>query len=111
MAFVILHKAVSGRNEEIDEQILSLAVYLLELAVEFHSKDTCQVCRKREGPLVTPDENLVIAEVADGVEHFKDWFPSSNGLCPIISSLTLIKSVEICETNEGATESASTALK
>lgn len=108
MAFVILHKAVSGRNEEIDEQILSLSVYLLELAVEFHSKDTCRVCRDRQGPLVAADENLVINEVGDGVEHFKSWYPSS---CPIISSLTLIKNVEIVETNEDATESASTALK
>lgn len=60
------------------------------------------------GSLIRDDEEFEVDEVTDGAEHFAAWFPTN---CPIVASLTLIKSVELANSSDDAADTTSTVLR
>uniref|UniRef100_A0A224Z303 E3 ubiquitin-protein ligase n=2 Tax=Rhipicephalus TaxID=426455 RepID=A0A224Z303_9ACAR len=73
--FIILFKAL--KDPEVPEQVLALAVYLLEMALQFHPHSVSQ-----------KDELTSVAEVTD--LSLLEWFPDT---CVVQNALRTIKTV------------------
>ncbi|KAL1485543.1 hypothetical protein MTO96_010052 [Rhipicephalus appendiculatus] len=73
--FIILFKAL--KDPEVPEQVLALAVYLLEMALQFHPHSVSQ-----------KDELTSVAEVTD--LSLLEWFPET---CVVQNALRTIKTV------------------
>ncbi|KAL3175252.1 hypothetical protein MRX96_010871 [Rhipicephalus microplus] len=73
--FIILYKAL--KDPEVPEQVLALAVYLLEMALQFHPHSLSQ-----------KDELTSVAEVTD--LSLLEWFPET---CVVQNALRTIKTV------------------